>query len=136
MPHTHIILANMDTFATHGERHINTVIDEQWHLVALCQLVKTSGCLDQGTSIAGFFTQLDASDATSQRLLDDREEVGFPKDLGPRVGHEVERIVNIFLFHFDLGYVEGLENFETALLVDDPPILGRAGCGCWMDRKC
>lgn len=78
MPHTHIILANVDTLAIHSERHVDTVIDQQRHLVSLCQFVKPAGHMDQITRIACLLAQLDAGDAASEGLLDDSEEVSLP----------------------------------------------------------
>lgn len=53
----------MDTFSSHGDSNVHTVIDQQRHIVSLGDLVQLPGCLNKNTSITGFVSILDNSDS-------------------------------------------------------------------------
>lgn len=86
---THVILADMNTLATHGQGNIDAVIDEQRHAVGLSDAMEPTGNLDQRTGVACLVAELDASDATFEGLLDDVGKIPVPQDRGRVVSHKV-----------------------------------------------
>jgi hypothetical protein len=56
---TNIILANMNTFTTNSDCHIDSIVDEERYIVGLGDFVQLFGFTYQLSSIACLFTILD-----------------------------------------------------------------------------
>lgn len=92
---THVILAQVDALAAHGEGHIDAVVDQQGHVVLGRDLVESPGRGDEGARVAGLVAVLDDGDAAPEGLLDDIGEVPAAEEGGRRIGHEVETVVGL-----------------------------------------
>lgn len=93
---THIILAQMDALAAHGEGHIHSIIDQQWDIVSFRDLVKLPRGGNEYAGIAGLVSVLHDSYATTDCLVDDVTEVPAAQNGGRGVCDEVETVVDLF----------------------------------------
>ncbi len=87
---THIILADVDAFATDGEGNIDAVIDEQRHAVFLRYLVQFPCHRDQMPRVARLLAELDDGDPALEGLLDDMVERSVAEDGPRRVGDQIQ----------------------------------------------
>jgi hypothetical protein len=91
---TCVILAHMGTLAPDGCRHIDAVIDEKRHAQTRSDPVKAPSSGDQVLGAAGLVAKLDDGDPASDGFLDDFDQVPRPEDLGRRVRHQIQRVVD------------------------------------------
>lgn len=92
--------------------HINPVIDQQRHAIALGNCMESLGCLHGGCSIALLVAVLYACYAALKCSFDDLDEVLVAENGGRGVGDEVDAVVYYRLGHFVscIGIFYGLFN--------------------------
>lgn len=90
---TNIVLADVDAFAAHRERHINTVVYEKRDVVFLRYSMESSGSVDHKASLGGLVPILDDSHAAFQSGFHDIDKIGIPQDGGGGVSDQVQRVV-------------------------------------------
>lgn len=90
---THVILAQVHALAADGQSHIDPVVDEQRHIVTLCDSVQLPRRRDQGPRVARLVPVLHDRDSPADGAVDDVTDVLVAKDRGCGVGHQVERVV-------------------------------------------
>lgn len=90
---TYVVLADMDAFTAHCERHIDTVVNEKRDVVFLRYSMESSGSVDHNTSISGLVPILDDSHAALQSSFHDIDKTGIAQDGGGGVSDQVQRVV-------------------------------------------
>lgn len=83
----------MHALAADGQRDVDPVVDEQRHIVPLCDIVQLPRRRDQGARVARLVPVLHDRDAPADGAVDDVSDVLVAKDRGCGVGHQVECVV-------------------------------------------
>ena len=113
----------MDALAANRQRYVDPVVDEEGDIVSLGDAVQLSRDPYKLAGIAGLVSVLDAGHAALQRCLDDIADVSPSEDFRPRVGDEIQRVVNVLFPHdekssFDLDLLCSVEASGFAVYVE------------------
>lgn len=84
----------MNTFGTDSQSNINSVVDEQWDVIFLCDRVQDLSHTDQLCGLARFVSVLDNADSALDRFTDDCWEIFVPQYSLRGIGDQIERIVH------------------------------------------
>lgn len=97
----------MDPLAPHGQGNIDAVIDQKRNSEPLGDLVKLPAQVDECACVEGLFPQLDDGGAAEKGVFDMGNERAARREEA-RVGDEVEREIEEWLWHFSRSAAVGL----------------------------